>query len=598
MTPFGGRLLPVLALCSAVISACGDDTPPTVVLRATPCCQVTALGTSLSIEADATDDDGVSRVAFFARAPGDPVAVQFADDVDAPFSATYPSGGFAEADNGVHQLSAEAYDAGGNVGRSGLVTIVVAIDVTAPGITLTTTSGSRITSAGSVALTAATSEPITTLELYDGAAKIGEVTATGTLPITHTFVVPVTRAENGTHVFTARALDVAGNGGESAPVTVTVDVRWAWRTEIWASGSYASVGALVADGTAGVYAGGVQAPTRPGLEAFLVKLDAAGAVLWTRTLGGPDSMTTGVAVARDVAGDAYLAGAAASVASGAWADCFVVKYDPTGGIVWSRRIDSGAEDVGGYVGVDGLDGVYVAGSTRGSLDGNPNQGGSDAFLVKYDRAGNQSWVRQLGASGGPVPDDMVSGLAVDAAGNVYLIGSTWGSIGGTAVPPTRDAFLAKYDASGEMRWARLLGTASAGGVAVDSAGAVYVTGGLYGQPPDESDVFVAKFDSTGGRLWLRTIDSGGLDYAGDLAADANGVHLVGYTYGELGGIASLAADDIFLASFAADGSFLDLRTYDGGAQEEASAVAPDGTGALYIGGIQRLTPAIVLKHVP
>ncbi|MGH7676117.1 MAG: SBBP repeat-containing protein [Gemmatimonadales bacterium] len=597
--PLVARVLAALGLCAAVTSACGDDTtPPTVVLRATPCCQVTSLGASLVVEADATDDDGVSRVAFFAKAPGDPVATKFAEDIEAPFSVTYPSGGFAEADNGAHELSAEAYDAARNVGTSSLVIIVVVIDATAPGGTLTTTAGSRITTAGSVPLTAATSEPITMLELYDGAAKIGEVAATGTLPITHTFVVPVTGAENGTHVFTARALDVAGNSGESAPVSVSVDVRWAWRSEIWASGSYASVGALVADGTAGVYAGGVQAPPRPGLDAFLIKLDAAGAVLWTRTLGGPDSITTGVSVARDAAGDVYLGGAAASVASGAWADCFVVKYDPTGGIIWSRRIDSGAEDLGGYAGVDGLDGVYVAGSTRGSLDGNPNQGGSDAFVIKYDRDGNQLWVRQFGSAGGPIPDDDVSGMVVDPAGNVYIIGSTWGSIGGTPNPRNPDVFLTKYSAAGDALWARLLGTVSAGGLAVDPAGAVYVAGGVYAQPPDEYDVFVAKFDSAGVPVWSRQLGTGGWDYAGDLATDANGVHLVGFTSGEFDGIASLGADDIFLARLAHDGTLIDVRIYDTGAQEEGYAVAADGAGALYVGGIQRQTPALVLKHMP
>ncbi len=590
------RTLVALWLCAVVAGGCGDDTtPPTVALRATPCCRITDLGASLIVEADVTDDEAVSRVEFFAKAPGDSVATRFAEDGEAPFAVAYPSGGFAEADNGVHELSAQAYDAAGNVGASSPVTIVVVIDATAPGVTLTTTSGSRITTAGSVRLTASTSEPVTKLELYDGGAKIGDIVATGTIPISHTFVVPVTRAENGAHVFTARASDVAGNIGESAPVSVTVDVHWAWRSEVWGS-SYATIHGLAVDGTAGVYAGGVIAMPST-WDAALVKLDAAGTVVWTRTFGDPANITTGRSVTRDVTGDVYLAGDSHARASSAVADCFVVKYDATGGVVWSRQIDSGAEDRGGFVAVDGLGGVYVAGSTRGTLDGNPNQGGTDAFLIRYDRDGNQVWARQFGSTGGRVPDDDVSGMAVDGAGNVYIIGSTWGSIGGAPNPQNPAVFLTKYSAAGDPLWARTLGTVSGAGVAVDPAGAVYVAGGVYAQPPDEYNVFVAKFDAAGTPVWTRQLGTDDIDVAQAIAVDANGVHLVGYTYGEFSGIVSQRSADIFLARFATDGALVDVRTYDRGA-EVGYAAAADGTGAVYVGGVMQQGPAIVLKHVP
>ncbi|MGH7646370.1 MAG: SBBP repeat-containing protein, partial [Gemmatimonadales bacterium] len=534
------RALAGLLLYAALGSACGDDaTPPTVTLRATPCCQITLAGDSVIVEADATDDQGVSRVEFFAKAPGDSVATQFAEDSESPFAVAYPSGGFAEADNGVHALSAEAYDAAGNVGTSSAVIIVVVIDATAPGIALTTTSGSRTTTAGFVRLTAATGEPITRLELYDGAVRIGEVAATGTIPITHTFVVPVTAAENGTHVFTARAADVAGNIGVSAPVSVTVDIRWAWRSDVWGSGSYGAIYGLAADGTNGVYAGGVLVAQPPGTDAVLVKLDAAGNVVWTRVFGDAAGSATGASVARDVTGDVYLG-------AGSGGDCYIAKYDAAGALIWSRRIDGGAEDDGGFVAVDGLGGVYVGGSTSGSLDGNPNPDGRDAFLIRYDRDGNQVWSRQFGSTGGPYPDGTVSGIAADSSGSAYIVGTTWGSIGGATPTGLHDVFVAKYSGAGDQLWLRLLGTANTdfgGGVTVDPSGSVYVTGGNYGgfggRPPDGSvDAFVAKFDSAGTPLWARQVGTGDYDAGNAVAADANGVHVVGYTGGQFSGMAS------------------------------------------------------------
>ncbi|MGH9258449.1 MAG: hypothetical protein ACRD08_00915, partial [Acidimicrobiales bacterium] len=83
-----------------------------------------------------------------------------------------------------------------------------------------------------------------------------------------------------------------------------------------------------------------------------------------------------------------------------------------------------------------------------------------------------------------------------------------------------------------------------------------------------------------------------------VAVDANGVHVIGYTYGQFGGMVSQGSDDIFLARLAGGGTLIDVRIYDTGAQEEGFAAAADGAGAVYVGGLARLTPALVLKHVP
>jgi hypothetical protein len=67
----------------------------------------------------------------------------------------------------------------------------------------------------------------------------------------------------------------------------------------------------------------------------------------------------------------------------------------------------------------------------------------DLFLVKYDGSGNKLWTRQLGTSG----DDGASGVAVDASGNAFVAGYTYGGldgleIGSTARRPKRISRLA------------------------------------------------------------------------------------------------------------------------------------------------------------
>ncbi|MFN3166756.1 MAG: SBBP repeat-containing protein [Phycisphaeraceae bacterium] len=154
---------------------------------------------------------------------------------------------------------------------------------------------------------------------------------------------------------------------------------------------------------------------------------------------------------------------------------------------WTRLVGTGADDDGGEVQVDAAGNVYVTGWSEGSLPGFTNAGGKDVFLAKYDPQGNEIWTRQFGSG----LDDESFGLAVDAAGTVYVAGSTTGALQGQANagssdpadPNRRDAFLVKYDTDGNRLWAEQfggLGNDGAWDVVLDDAGDVYLSGGLDG----------------------------------------------------------------------------------------------------------------------
>ena len=81
----------------------------------------------------------------------------------------------------------------------------------------------------------------------------------------------------------------------------------------------------------------------------------------------------------------------------------------------------------------------MSGSTSGSLGG-PNAGDADAWLVRYDSAGHQTWIRQFGTFVG----DAAFACASDGSGGVYLSGATEGSLGGPNAG-SYDAWLARYD---------------------------------------------------------------------------------------------------------------------------------------------------------
>ena len=274
-------------------------------------------------------------------------------------------------------------------------------------------------------------------------------------------------------------------------------------------------------------------------DAFVAKYAADGHLLWKRQLGtsGYDYAT---GVATDAAGNVYLAGGTSGSFGGANKgdhDAWVVKYAADGHPLWKRQPGTDVSDRASSVATDAAGNVYLAGTTGGSLGG-ANEGGIDAFVAKYAADGHLLWTQQLGTADYEEP----TGVATDAAGNVYLTGYTWGSLGG-ANKGRVDTWVAKYAADGQLLWTRQLGTAQwdqGYGVATDTAGNVYLTGYTYGSlggvKKGGADAWVMKLDTDGHRLWTRQPGTADDDWAQSVATDAAGnVYLTGYTRGSLGG---------------------------------------------------------------
>ena len=253
---------------------------------------------------------------------------------------------------------------------------------------------------------------------------------------------------------------------------------------------------------------------------------------WRRQFGTTETEYSH-GVATDPAGNVYLTGKTVSEADDAidyvWA--WVAKYDATGHALWKRQLGTVEPDEARGVATDAAGNVYLTGSTRGSFAG-PNRGGSDAWLMKYDAGGQMLWKRQLGSKG----SDDAFGVATDTLGNIYLTGETYGSLGGPR-HGHHDAWVAKYDASGHLLWKRQFGTAEwerATGVATDAAGNAYIggwtRGSLAGPIRGSTDAWVAKYDAAGHLLWTHQFGTGMSDHAEGVATDAAGnLYLTGYT---------------------------------------------------------------------
>jgi hypothetical protein len=350
--------------------------------------------------------------------------------------------------------------------------------------------------------------------------------------------------------------------------------------------------ASVSADPSGVYVAGHVGGALPGQtfagteDAFVRKLDPAGNELWTRQFGTVFMDRAGAIAAH--AGVVYTAGltggALPGQVSAGQADAFVRSYDAAGNELWTRQFGTVYPDDAAGVAAD-AGGVYVAGNTQGALPDQVAAGGlSDAFVRKYDRAGNELWTRQFGTPG----SDFVAGVAADAGG-VYVAGNTQGALPGqVAAGGQADAFVRKLDPAGNELWTRQFGTPTVDAVTGVSVGAghVYVVGYTFGAleaPAGSFDAFVRKLDPAGNELWTRQFGSAAWDQANGVTADDGGLSVAGQTEGVLPGQQSAGLRDAFVRRYNATGDELWTRQFGTERIDEASGLAV-ANGVTYAGG--------------
>jgi len=217
--------------------------------------------------------------------------------------------------------------------------------------------------------------------------------------------------------------------------------------------------------------------------------------------------------------------------------------------------------------------------------------------------------------------DLGTVVACDNIGNVYLTGSSWFGFNITTVGSYQydnagdfDAFLAKFDESGNRLWGTYFGGSNSengSGLACDASNRVYISGytGSYlgiatagcHQPASSGagDNFLARFDTDGNRIWSTFYGGPGNELGGICATDNFGhVYLSGQTNSTsniaYNGFSSNRAGgfDAYLVQFDTAG-VRQWATYYGGVDDESGdGIACDNSGSVFLGGQTRSTGGI------
>lgn len=360
---------------------------------------------------------------------------------------------------------------------------------------------------------------------------------------------------------------------------------------------------------------------------FVAKFAADGTTQWVRTWGGK-SGGEGYSVAVDKArGYVYVEGDWSTSpntgtvdfnpagpthdphANQGFYDAFLSKYDLDGNFIWAKTWGGEGYDDGPGVAVDEATGNVYVGGMYGSQNINFDPAGGsgglghpatntgdpigplvyvDVFLSKFNADGDFQWVRTWGGLNSAGQGTVNAGelVATDGAGNVYLVGR-FGCAHCNFNPALSsngdlDAFVSKYDASGNFLWAKTwggIGWDGAGGVAVDAANNVYVGGMIsatvdLGSGPVTSqglwDASLTKFAADGAFQWAQTWGGSGNDI--NLGVTLDGVSNA-YTFGPfqntvdfdpgsgVGNHAASGIQDAYLSKFTGAFVPLDKRLY-------------------------------------
>ncbi len=289
-------------------------------------------------------------------------------------------------------------------------------------------------------------------------------------------------------------------------------------------------------------------------DGFVASYNVAGTMIWATYFGGTGNDRGNRVALDNTAANVYLAGNSQSAATGltqggyqmannGGQDGYIIKFDATNGTrVWCTFFGgTGTDDITGIV-CDAGNNVCVVGQTNSTTSitaGTPYQaaldGPADAFLAKFDGAGNIQWATYYGG------EDTDNGIAItaDNSGNLYIVGQTASfsnmSSSFASLQGTNDAFVASFSSGGTRMWGEYfggVGLESANGLVYDNvSNTLLVTGNTtsvlgiatakahQAVPGGGQDAFLVSYTNTGVINWATYIGGNLTDFGRSVCLD-------------------------------------------------------------------------------
>lgn len=251
-------------------------------------------------------------------------------------------------------------------------------------------------------------------------------------------------------------------------------------------------------------------------DAYLVKTDVSGNLVWQQTYGG--SMGDYLYSIKETAASGYVC---AGIFNAPFAcDVYLLRVNSQGNSVWMQTF-GGSGDDRGYDVMQTLDGGYTLIGYTTSF----GAGGDDAYLIHTDTSGNMVWQVAIGAN----LSDRAYAIIQTQAHDYIFCGASNSQSGGLA----RDAWLVKTDSMGTKIWEHFYGGSgdeSANALAQTSDGGYILCGATSSSGAGSYDIYVIKTDAGGNLVWEKTYGGTNEDMGFAISQSQDGGYfIVGHT---------------------------------------------------------------------
>lgn len=346
--------------------------------------------------------------------------------------------------------------------------------------------------------------------------------------------------------------------------------------------------AITSDATCYIYVTGVSEGISTGLDYLTIKYDVDGNKLWEKRYDGGVGDDEPIAIAVDGNGNVYVTGNSTGLGSGY--DYLTIKYNSVGDTVWTKRFNNtntgGNQDdiaVSLYVDATGQY-VYVGGYSYNYVSSTSH---NDWVVFKYNGSNGSVF---SASPGFPItfnsgPDDKLTDMYVDGAGNIYVTGNTR-----NPTIPNHIGYFAtlEFNSSGLQINGNL--TAPTGvpkSINVDGSGNVYVWGD---QPNYSFEIF--KYNSSLGTLWnkhysvpLLGIQPNNGEYSHDareIIVTNSGIYVLGNMDVDPG--YNIYNYDVWVAKLNLSGDTIWTKRIGGTGEDKGTSMMLDVNGNAYVTG--------------
>ncbi|MEO8087893.1 MAG: T9SS type A sorting domain-containing protein [Bacteroidota bacterium] len=277
-------------------------------------------------------------------------------------------------------------------------------------------------------------------------------------------------------------------------------------------------------------------------DVYLIKTDANGDAIWTRTFGG-SSDEQAYSVQQTTDAGYIITGRTSSFGAGA-TDVYLIRTDVNGNLLWTKTFGGADNDWGNSV-QQTNDGGFIILGVSSSFGASFQK----VYLIKTDTIGNLIWTKTFGGT-----NDGGLSIQQTADGGYVLCGGSEFGAGNV------DVYLIKTDANGDSLWTKTYGGTEddyGNSVQQTTDGGYIIAGNTNSSNSGNGNLYLIKTDSSGDSLWVKSFDLFGLESGSSVKQTSDGGYII------LGSEANLASYiyNVLLIKTDSNGSPLWTKTF-------------------------------------